>query len=145
MEFQKDMIWFVISILGGAIATLGYLLRDLYQNNQQRHKDHDKKFEIVEGVIDRKCSEVEKMLFSEQEILSIVNGKYQTRREMDLVLSERSEYRQANRERLTNMEAGINDRLNKLELEVIRLRDHFHQTRDNLQQIFNQIQKKNGG
>lgn len=116
MEQPKDMLWFVITLLGGAVATLGYLLRDLYQSNKQRHKEHDERYD-----------DLDKRILSDDEILHVVNGEYQKRREAD-------DRYTAIKERIATLESSLIQRHSVAEDEIKRLRDHFHM-------VVNRIQK----
>lgn len=74
--------------------------------------------------IDDSIKELTAKILSDNEILSIVNSKYQTRREVDLLIKERDEWR-----------AALLQRMAATEAEVIRARDHIHQMANRLTKI----------
>jgi hypothetical protein len=99
LHFGSDaIIWLGISILG-------YFLRDLIKSNKSQHESTAK---ALQAISDR--------IKSDDEILAVVNGKYVSRRETDLITKESDKTHDA-----------ILEKLETANEEIAILRNHWHE------------------
>lgn len=91
-------------LLGLAVAIVGYFLRELNSANKEKHAFALKEIELLKA-----------QLLSSDEILAVVNGKYVSRRENDLMLKESD-----------LAHAQLTHRIDKAEEETDKLRKHWH-------------------
>lgn len=79
LNIGTDAILFLL------IGIIGYFLRDAHQTIKANSKK----------------------IKSDDELLQLINGKYLSRRELDLMLRERDEWRQGIVDQMENIEAGL--------------------------------------
>lgn len=75
-------------------------------------KSDRSEFKKKQGELFTKLAKLESSIRSDSDILNIVNGKYQSRREVDIMLTERDQWRKS-----------LDSRIETIEGEINRLRD----------------------
>lgn len=99
-----ELNWGADTVLGGLILIILWFLRRLL-NTQEANNIR----------LNERLDEISTKIKSDDEILAIVNGKYVRKSEVEMYIKERDEWR-----------GIIKDQINKIDQEILRLRDHNH-------------------
>jgi hypothetical protein len=110
LHFGSDaVIWLGISILG-------YFLRDLIKTNREQHEENKKALKTQGDATTAALQQIADRIKSDDEILAVVNGKYVSRRETDLITKESDKTHDA-----------ILEKLETANEEIAILRNHWHE------------------